>query len=148
MAEDVTHIIIHCAATPPDMNIGARDIDKWHKERGWSGCGYHAVIRRDGTLQGAEDGCRRMDRVGAHCHGYNRRSVGVCLVGGVDEAGEPENNFTPEQFVTLGRVVVDLQRKFPGAVVCGHRDIPGVTKACPSFDVAEWLAESAAGEVA
>ena len=27
------------------------------------------------------------------------------------------------------------------AEILGHRDLPGVRKACPSFDVSSWLAE-------
>jgi hypothetical protein len=29
--------------------------------------------------------------------------------------------------------------RIPGLIVRGHRDWPGVAKACPSFDVAAWL---------
>jgi len=47
----VDTLIIHCAATPPSMDIGAKEIDRWHKEQGWSEIGYHFVIRRDGTIE-------------------------------------------------------------------------------------------------
>ena len=138
-ADDVKYIVVHCAATKATMDIGAADIDRWHRARGWSGCGYHGVIRRDGTLEGAEDGCRPLDVVGAHVRGHNRESVGICLAGGLDSAGEAENNFTAEQFDTLKRVLVDLKKRFKFAQILGHRDMPGVTKSCPCFDVAAWL---------
>ena len=47
---DIDKIIIHCSATPPDMHVDAERIDSWHKERGWSGIGYHYVIKRDGQI--------------------------------------------------------------------------------------------------
>ena len=33
------------------MHVDAKIIDKWHKERGWSGIGYHYVIKRDGQIE-------------------------------------------------------------------------------------------------
>ena len=33
--ESTEYIMIHCAATRADMDIGAADIDRWHRQRGW-----------------------------------------------------------------------------------------------------------------
>ena len=56
MRTSTTHIVIHCADTYEDMDIGAEDIRKWHvEERGWSDIGYHKVIRRDGTVEDGRD---------------------------------------------------------------------------------------------
>ena len=63
--DQVKHLVVHCAYTPSNMDIGADDIDRWHKEKGWSGCGYHQVIRRNGDV---EDG-RPMNKAGAHVRG-------------------------------------------------------------------------------
>ena len=71
--------MVHCAYTTATMDIGAKDIDRWHREKGWLGCGYHKVIRRDGTV---EDG-RPMNKAGAHVRGINRQSIGICLAGGM-----------------------------------------------------------------
>ena len=62
-------------------------------------------------------------------------------MGGVseDDFTKPENNFTPDQFKALARLLSVLRKKYPDAVVQGHRDFPKVAKACPSFDVREWL---------
>lgn len=126
-------IILHCSATPPNMDIGRSEIDKWHKDRGWAGIGYHYVIRRDGTV---EDG-RPLDEVGAHVQGHNNNSVGVCLVGGVDGSNSPQDNFTDAQWASLTMLVEALLETFPNAQVKGHRDFDS-RKACPSFDVAKW----------
>jgi N-acetyl-anhydromuramyl-L-alanine amidase AmpD len=139
-------IVIHCSATAPDSDIGVDEIDSWHKARGWSGVGYHAVIRRDGQVEFG----RHFDEPGAHVQGQNFRSVGVCLVGGVNEEGEAEENFTEEQMESLEYTVRFLRLAYPDATVLGHRDLSddvdgdGVVeewewvKDCPCFDVRGW----------
>ena len=133
----VDYIVIHCAATRPSQDIGAKEIRRWHKERGWFDIGYHYVIRRDGTVERG----RPDDRPGAHVRGYNHRSLGIVYVGGVAKDGKtPEDNRTPEQIAVLTALVERLTTEYPEAEVIGHRDLPNVRKACPSFDVREWWA--------
>jgi N-acetylmuramoyl-L-alanine amidase len=119
------------------MDIGFTEVDAWHRHRGFLGCGYQIIIRRDGTI---EEG-RQIDSVGAHARGFNHKSIGIALVGGVteDDIKISENNFTPEQFSTLADVVTTLQLTYPDTEVLGHRDLPDVQKECPAFDVREWL---------
>ncbi len=133
--DDVDYIAVHCAATGPNMDIGVAEIREWHKERGWSDVGYHFIIRRDGTLEFG----RELDEPGAHVRGFNYSSLGVCMIGGVDSKGVPENNFTDEQFSSLESLLTALKVLYPLAKVRGHRDFPGVTKQCPCFDVETWL---------
>lgn len=127
------YIIIHCAATSPSMDIGAREIERWHRQRGFLTIGYHYVIRRDGTIETG----RPVDTVGAHVSGMNSVSVGVCLVGGVKEKDKttPEANYTDAQYSTLKKLVGELKQKYPNAKVRGHRDF--AAKACPCFEVRE-----------
>ena len=132
--EETDYIVIHCAATKPSMDIGVKDIDKWHRQRGWRKVGYHYVIKRDGEVEIG----RELDEVGAHAKGFNSNSVGICLVGGLSEDGKPENNYTDEQWIALRETVNQLKLPYPEAEVLGHRDLPDVKKACPSFDVREW----------
>ncbi|WP_020409825.1 N-acetylmuramoyl-L-alanine amidase [Hahella ganghwensis] len=129
------YIVVHCSATKADQKVTVDDIRRWHvDERKWSDIGYNWVIERDG---GIEQG-RNMHGQGAHAFGYNDKSVGICLVGGLDEDGQPEDNFTSEQFESL-RKLIDFQlHVYPGAKVLGHRDLPGVHKDCPCFDVRAW----------
>lgn len=131
------YIVVHCAATRPSMDIGAREIGQWHKrDNGWLAIGYHFVIRRDGTV---EEG-RKVDQVGSHVKNYNSISVGICLVGGVDDELKPQYNFTKEQEVSLKAKLQELKKKYPVAVIKGHRDFDS-GKACPSFDVSKWIKE-------
>lgn len=130
-------IAIHCSATPANRDIGVEEITKMHRSRGFVSVGYHFIIRRDGTI---EQG-RPVDTVGAHVKNYNSTSVGVCLIGGVNNSMKPENNYTPEQWDALSSVVAQLKDKYPNARVLGHRDFPAVAKACPCFDAKEWAIE-------
>ena len=129
------------------MDVGVEEIRRWHLAKGWSDIGYHYVITRNGTLQtGRPEG-----EIGAHVHGYNARSLGICLVGGLDGNGQPANNFTAAQLRTLRAALKSLNKKYPGAVVLGHRDLSPDTdgdgivsqhewlKACPCFDVRSWF---------
>ena len=126
-------IVIHCSATPPDMDIGAAEIRKWHTDKGWNDIGYHLVIRRDGTLEMG----RPFSVVGAHAKGHNANSIGVAMIGGIDAAGEPDNNFRINQWATLNDTL-DVLAGF-GAKVIGHREV-NPHKACPSFSVDDFMA--------
>ena len=147
--QQTTHLVTHCSATPPSMDIGAYEIDRMHRARGFFKIGYYGVIRRDGTLEPGRD----WDAIGAHAKegGFNRKSLSVCLVGGVSEnpkkhvPGNPwngsdgENNFTPEQWVTYRAFIAEVWDKYGLIPNIGHRDIPNVTKVCPSFSVREFM---------
>ncbi|WP_110947177.1 N-acetylmuramoyl-L-alanine amidase [Pseudomonas bohemica] len=142
-------LVVHCSATRPTQDIGVRDITQWHRQRGFDTVGYHYVIRRNGEVETG----RPENAIGAHVKGHNANSIGVCLVGGVDSAGKPANNFTSAQFVALHHLLDELRERHPEARVLGHRDLSpdrngdGIItpnefiKACPSFDVAKWLKE-------
>jgi N-acetylmuramoyl-L-alanine amidase len=140
-------IVVHCSATAPGADIGTRDITQWHRERGFDTIGYHYVIRRNGEVETG----RRESAIGAHVRGHNLYSIGVCLVGGVDTRSKPENNFSERQFVALETVLKELKERYPNARIVGHRDLsPDLNgdgkitpneyiKACPSFDIGDWL---------
>lgn len=130
----VKYLAIHCAATPPSRDIGAKEIEAWHKKRGWKGIGYHYVIRRDGTVETG----RAENEIGAHVKGFNSQSLGICLVGGISETGKAEANYTKMQAVSLAGLLTDLTKKYPDAIVQGHRDFPNQNKACPCFDAGKW----------
>jgi len=132
MNRKIKKIIVHCAATPPSMDIGVDTIRKWHVEdRKWSDIGYHYVVRLDGSIEIG----RPISRQGAHTKGYNKESVGICYVGGVNEKGDAEDTRTDEQKKSLKILLEFLKLTFPDSVIHGHRDF--ANKACPSFDATE-----------
>ena len=67
-------IILHHAQA---KTCSVEDIHQWHLKKGWSGIGYHFLVRKDGTIyQG-----RPEDTIGAHAKGANHDSIGICAEG-------------------------------------------------------------------
>ena len=135
----IRRIILHCSANGPDSRIGAKEIRRYHTlpvaqgGRGWEDIGYHFVIRRNGTV----DQGRKLEYQGAHCAGYNAGSIGICLVGGIDKSGRPQDNFEPLQFEVLAELLRELRKRWPKASIHGHNEF--ANKACPVFDVQKFL---------
>ena len=127
----INEIIIHCSATKAGQDFDVNDIDRWHKERGWKGVGYHYVIKLDGTIQEG----RPLDQVGAHCTGHNKKSIGICYIGGLDKSGKPKDTRTVAQKESLRLLVNQLLERFPGSKVYGHNEF--APKHCPCFCVSK-----------
>jgi hypothetical protein len=125
----IDKIIIHCADTPNGKEFHATDIDRWHKERGWTGIGYHFVICVDGTVEPG----RPVESVGAHAQGHNSNSIGICLIG--------KDKFTKLQWFALAELVMNLKQDHLSASVIGHYQVDKHGKTCPNFDVPSWAAD-------
>ena len=133
---EVNQIIVHCSATKPSMDVGVRVIREWHVDgNGWSDIGYHYVIKRNGTI---EDG-RDESKSGAHAKGYNKHSIGICLVGGIDKDGKSDANFTLAQYMALLTLITAIKTRHNISSVIGHRDVSD--KDCPCFDVQQLLCD-------
>lgn len=136
----VDKVIVHAADTPSDMDIGAEEIRRWHVEgNGWSGIGYHYIIRRDGTIELGRDLDGDGDvgeHMGAHVYGHNRGTLGVCMVG-----GKPGCNYTAAQWKSLEWLVRDIlgRHELAATDVYGHNDFDS-SKGCPMFDARAWAA--------
>lgn len=162
----ISLIVIHCSATPNGSRRTVEDIDAWHAAREFhrqpewrqvqnpdlAAIGYHYVIYPRGTVVTG----RHVDEPGAHARGFNKRSIGICLIG--------TDAFTAEQWDSLGHLVTaevarcscipgpgdrrgGLSRATALVVaekndirIAGHRDLPEVHKECPGFSVSDWLA--------
>lgn len=126
----ITKIILHCSATPEGRDYTVADIDRWHKQRGWQGIGYHYVVYRDGSVHPG----RPVEQIGAHTSGHNANSIGVCYIGGVAaDCKTPKDTRTPAQRAALRDLVELLRAEYPNATIHGHREF--ANKACPSFNV-------------
>lgn len=133
----ISEIILHCSATREGKAFTVSDIDRWHRERGWKGCGYHYVITLDGKV---EQG-RPKQVAGAHCTGRNGDSIGVCYIGGCDMVGKSKDTRTPEQkkaMVTLVRQLMQTHGIGIEDVRC-HNEFS--SKACPSFSIEKFRKE-------
>ena len=53
----IHYLVVHCSATIEGKDFDAKDIDAWHKKRGWSGIGYHYVIKLDGAIEKGRPDC-------------------------------------------------------------------------------------------
>lgn len=139
----INKIIIHCSDSAwADADV----IDAWHKERGWDGIGYHAVINNGYRKNSREfdtkaDGLIQMGRelstTGAHCRGHNKDSLGICLVG-IDK-------FTSNQWYSLRQLVSVWRQLYQvdEGMVQGHNYFDD-HKTCPNFDVAAFFGRKAA----
>jgi len=145
-SKPVDTIFVHCSATRADWMEGAsisekaKEIDRWHRARGWARIGYHYLIDRDGKIVPG----RKEAEIGSHVAKHNTGSIGICLIGG---HGSNENdpfakNFTPEQDASLRELIASIKKRADIKHVRGHNDV--AAKACPGFIVSRWLANKPA----
>jgi hypothetical protein len=134
----IKYLTIHCTATPEGRNNNAEEIKAWDIAR-FGQPSYHWVIELQGdAVRHLED-----EQRGAHVAKANTGNIGISYVGGTEtlNAGaKPKDTRTLMQKKTLKKLVLMYQAKYPGIIVRGHRDWPGTRKACPSFNVSDWLA--------
>lgn len=133
----INKIVVHCSDSDDSLDIGFREINDWHRQRGWlspSGvsCGYHYIIRRDGSVEVG----RPEHETGAHVRGHNSDSLGICLVG--------RRDFSPRQMDALFAMIWGLGHKHqldPTEDVLGHYELDS-GKTCPNLDMIKLRAET------
>jgi N-acetylmuramoyl-L-alanine amidase len=131
---NITHIVVHCSATPQNTTIDS--IQRfWRSPRpdapnGWKSPGYHYIIEASGNIVSLLPETMTSNGVAGH----NSTCVHICYIGGVDKNNKPMDTRTDEQKAALQSSLELLKRKYPSAIIQGHRDFPNVKKACPSFD--------------
>lgn len=131
-------LVIHALDTPKSWPFDIREIDRWHrKERGWACIGYHYIIDRAGLVVPG----RPLDVIGAHTVGWNSTSVAIALAGGKGAKKDDlfSDHYTVAQGAMLWAMVYSFNRLWRNIAVVGHNDHPKVTKACPGFNVEDWL---------
>lgn len=159
---DIGLIVIHCAASRNGAPLVVDQIDHEHAKRGFArkpewmakqnshlkAIGYHFVV----YINGAVATGRHLDEIGAHVQGFNQKSIGICMVGGLDEHGKATGQYTQEQWDALAGCVASLQKAYPKAKIVGHRDLSPDKdgdgkverhewlKECPAFGVSTWMA--------
>lgn len=117
-------IVIHHTGNPADDDLSAEQIHASHLALGWSGIGYHYVIRKDGTVEIG----RPEWSVGAHAYGHNCNTIGIMLCGNFEYATP-----TIEQIEAVSALVAWLAEKYEVSIsdetVIGHRDL--IPTVCP-----------------
>ena len=125
----IDYIVVHCTATPQNTTI--ESIQRhWRNVLGWKNPGYHYIIEADGKVTNLQPLHLPSNGVAGH----NANSVHLSYIGGLQK-----DDRTPEQKRSMLGLIRELQSQFASAKVRGHKDFPGVTKACPNFDVNKWL---------
>ena len=144
------YLVLHCTATPEGREVASDEIRHWHTDpvkkggRGWMQVGYTDMIHLEGKVErlvrNNEDAEVDPWEVTNGAKGYNTVSRHVVYVGGVSKAGKTAKDpRTEAQLKAMTAYVRAFHARFPQIMIVGHGALPGVKKACPSFDVAAWL---------
>lgn len=143
----IKYIAVHCTASHQSMTI--EGLKQEFKRKGWVNPGYHYVVSPDGKITQLLD----EDKVSNGVKGFNSVSINVAYIGGIDATGKPVDNRTPAQKSSLLSLLKLLHRKYPAAVIQGHRDFsPDLNKdgkitpnewmkVCPCFNAQEEYAD-------
>ena len=140
---NIKYIAVHCTASHQSMTI--EGLKQEFKRKGWVNPGYHYVVSPDGKISQLLD----EDKVSNGVKGFNAVSINVAYIGGIDTNGKPIDNRTDAQKASLRSLLKMLHKKYPTAVIQGHRDFsPDLNKdgkitsnewmkACPCFNAKE-----------
>jgi N-acetylmuramoyl-L-alanine amidase len=118
-------IVVHHSVSDPMTS--AETIHQWHLDKGWSGIGYHYVIRSDGSIQTG----RGIDYQGAHTYNYNDDGIGICLSGNFMHS--PPTELQLQSLVELVRYIKGVYKK--ELLLQRHKDLNPT--ACPG-DMFPW----------
>lgn len=120
-----TRIILHDSHTDPDIG-SSEEVPRWKAlardgalRMGLLDTGYHYIIERDGFCGAG----REVGLIGTHTPGHNMDSIGVCLVGGRERDGSPDNNFTSRQWRSLFLLIAHLKVLYGDLELVGHSEI-------------------------
>ena len=147
MAKKLKYLVIHCTATPEGREVSAADIKRWHTSappvgRGWKQVGYTDLFHLDGRVErlvaNNEDANVDPWEITNGAAGYNSISRHIVYAGGCEaHTQKAKDTRTDAQREAMKRYVLDFHRKHPTVKIVGHYQL--AAKACPSFDVEQWL---------
>ena len=118
LPREIKLLVIHCSATRCNVSFTVEQLRQCHLQRGFKDIGYHFYITRNGELHH----CRPVSEPGAHVRGFNRHSIGICYIGGLDANGKPADTRTIAQKASLRELVAKLCKEYPIIEVLGHRE--------------------------
>lgn len=96
-------LVIHHTGSIQDYDFSAEKIHDIHLGNGWSGIGYHFVVRKNGDIERG----RPEWAVGSHAYGENYHTIGIHL------SGDFENAYpTNEQIESTAILIANLCEKY------------------------------------
>lgn len=131
MKRPLKYIAIHCTATPQTTSVMA--IQRyWKDSLKWKSPGYHLLIEANGTIQRLMD----FNGIANGVRGFNKESIHISYIGGVDKNGKPVDNRTAVQKEAILKCIKEVIEWSDNKclIIQGHRDFPNAKKACPCFD--------------
>lgn len=131
MKRQIKYIAIHCTATQPTATVAA--IQRyWRDSLGWKFPGYHLLIEPNGTIHRLLD----FNGIANGVRGFNKESIHISYIGGVDKNGRPIDNRTAVQKEAILKCIKEVIEWSDNKclIIQGHRDFPNQNKACPCFD--------------
>lgn len=145
----IERLVIHCTATREGREVSGDEIRHWHTDpvskggRGWKQVGYTDMIHLDGQIErlvkNNEDANVDPWEITNGASGFNSTSRHVVYVGGLAPDGKtPKDTRTAQQLAAMTNYVIDFHHRFPTVKIVGHNEL-NPAKACPSFDVQQWL---------
>lgn len=126
---EIKYIVLHCTATPQNTTIESIR-NYWKNVLKWKNVGYHFIIDRAGNFTKLAD----LKTITNGVKGYNKNSIHIAYIGGIDDKGRAIDNRTIGQKYQILYLLRRLKTAYPLAKIMGHRDFPNVKKACPCFD--------------
>lgn len=125
----VEYIALHHTDGPRDQP--AKIIHDYHISLGWSGIGYHYLVRYpDNSGVAVVEKVRPVKTVPACVKGFNSSTVCVAMVGSYNEE-EPQDFYLE----AVCRFLSELVRSFGAVKVLGHREFPNQSTDCPGLKV-------------
>lgn len=131
MKRAIKYIAIHCTASPQTATVAA--IQRyWRDSLGWKSPGYHLLIEPNGTIHRLLD----FNGIANGVRGFNKESIHISYIGGVDKNGKPIDNRTAVQKEAILKCIKEVIEWSDNKclIIQGHRDFPNAKKACPCFD--------------
>lgn len=139
----IKYLMIHCTATPENVEFSKKQILDMFKNHGWSKPGYRHIIHLDGRVdnlvQYNSDNIIDNSELVYGASGYNGITIPVAYIGGVDSNMKAKNTLNKFQDYSLSILSRYYTLIYPFIKILGHNQV--ANKDCPSFSVPRWLEE-------
>ena len=125
---DETDMVVIHHTGENDIDATASQIHQWHLSNGWSGIGYHYVIRKNGDIERG----RPEWAIGSHAYQHNFYTIGIHISGDFMQAYP-----TSEQIESAALLIADVCLRYGITIdrdhIVGHKDL--MPTSCPGTNL-------------